>query len=1368
MLNSNSRRQPEHVGIYIKRKVLPKDMSITEAADKLGVGRPALSNLINGNASLSSEMAIRFERTFKLDALQLINRQAEYDEWQARQNDHEIAVRTHVNPYSHVSARQISAWGSTNVARNQLSVLLRTLVNSTGRNLTEVDFPGFDEAQTSGWDGSVHSESVTPWIPNGVSRWEMGCGTKVQTKAQNDYAKRTAHECEISRSQATFVFVTPHEWSDKDKWIAEKRLQHEWKDVRAFDANDLEQWIEQSIPAQLLMRKFLGHSVVDVRTLSDLWREWAEATDPVFPRELFSPAVNEHLERIEWWLKEPPNKPFVVSAESTLEAIAFLSCALNVSQEKASNPNYADIALVIRSLNAFDSIYRVVKGGLLVVDSNEVEQKLAGTFKENHTFIVRCRNIVFGDTDITLELLDHLPFYKALQSTGLGHAKITQLSQESARSLTILRRRLATVKSVCVPPWANDPAVAPNLVPVILTGAWDTENPNDCAIINSLTRPSTADFETSFSHLMTLEQSPVWSVGRMRGITSKIDALFSNHMFMSKADLETFFSIAELVLCEEDPALDLPEDQRVVANIYNKNRKHSNELRMGIRDSLVLLSVYGKQLFQDRLNINIETEADRIVRKLLNPSSKRVWSSQKNDLTYYAEAAPEAFLEMVELDLRNEHPQLRTLFNSADTGVFGECPRSGMLWALELLAWYPEHFPRVTRVLAELCKWPLEDNWSNKPMASLRMIFRSWLPQTSATLEERILALNALVDTYPDVGWHLCMEQFVTPGPDFVHTNRPRWRSNASVDESSNESNREGQQFKLAARELALSWSSHNEQTLGELVEHLYESILTVDDRRRVWEAVTLWVGTGPSERQKANLRERIRRALLTNRGYTRNVDSDTLRCARDACTLLQAQDVVMRHEWLFLTPWVEDTYEGDSNLEVRLYEDKYRDERIAAKRTEALVEVWQEVGLEGIKQLCFAGNAANVVGRHMAKVCSSVTYASIFLQGMMATQSGEDQGASDQCLTGFLEDLDSNTCTSVVNALLPKLDTNSSIRLLCCAPFTNDVWDIVNHLGEEIKQRYWQEVTPRDRRQDSSEMGIIVDELTRVKRPRAAFNTVQYRFKLLDSYWLICLLSELARDSTEPSNEYLIERYYVAKAFEELNNRLDVFRDVLVRLEFTYIDALIRTDYGIPNVEHRFCESPSLFGHALVTAFAGEDDKKVIPSSVTKSSSERRHQIRVSRTLLRNISRIPGTSNDNTIDAGILKDWLIGARKIAQKHGYREIGDQMIGELLSKCSEGKDGVWPCESIREVIEDIGTEELATGLIIGRHNARGVVRRDKGGTQELILAQQYRRWSREVAYEHEFTRHLLIQIAKDYEAEAKWWDNEDAIRQRLSE
>src|SRR5258707_3022530 len=63
---------PIHPGIYIKDHVIPPKMAVKEAAKLLGVGRPALSNLLNGNADLSSEMAARLEKVFGADAQKLL------------------------------------------------------------------------------------------------------------------------------------------------------------------------------------------------------------------------------------------------------------------------------------------------------------------------------------------------------------------------------------------------------------------------------------------------------------------------------------------------------------------------------------------------------------------------------------------------------------------------------------------------------------------------------------------------------------------------------------------------------------------------------------------------------------------------------------------------------------------------------------------------------------------------------------------------------------------------------------------------------------------------------------------------------------------------------------------------------------------------------------------------------------------------------------------------------------------------------------------------------------------------------------------------------------------------------------------------
>ena len=1353
-------KSPIHPGMHIRQSILPAKLSVKRAAEMLGVGRPALSNLLNGRAALSPDMAMRFEKAFQADASALLEMQARYDEFEARADEDDIAVRAYAPAYLQITARQIAAWADRIDARGQLAALLRTLVRSTGSNLTAVDFPAFDNSQRKGWDGQVTSGSATPWIPRGQSGWEFGCDKNPQTKAESDYQARTASVPAKERKSTTFVFVAPRNWPSKHSWAKDKNTRGEWKDVRAFDASDLEQWLEQSIPAQTRLREFQGGATQEVTTLGQIWLEWAGVTEPELPKRLFTPAAERNKEQLERWLKAPPARPFVVIADSTLEALAFLSCSLERPEEAC--PGAYERAVVIRSLEAFKTIARISSNFIAIVASSEVEKALAGLQKKTHTIIVRGRNTVSDDANIALDLLGYEPFRKALSDSGLNDSRIDQLARESARSPTILRRRLAQVEAVKVPPWATDNTVVQALIPLIFVGAWDSSAEADKEVLSCLTNRPYEDAERTIAQLQTMDEPPIWSIGHLRGVVSKVDALYAAHRALTKEDLENFLFAAELVLSERDPALELPDDKRWAANLYGKSRDHSPALRQGLCDSLVLLAVHGNALVGERLGIDLEARVSGVVRRLLTPSAASTWLSQKNDLPQYAEAAPETFLSIIEEDLSGQNPQIAALFAPADTGVFGDCPRAGMLWALELLAWKPERLVRVKTILAKLCAWQIDDNWANKPMGTLKSIFRFWMPQTAASLDQRNRALERLTKKFPDVGRQVCIDQF-DPGPtlgDF--STKPRWRSDA-YDAGEVTTVGEAQQGRRKAVELVLDWSAHDEFTLGDLVERL--EALSPDHRKRVWELIAAWNDTGPTDSQKAALRERIRRCALTRRSRHRKIDDAERKCARQAYALLESQTPAVRHQWLFLSQWVDES--GDE-LEDEQLDYQKREERIARQRRDALQEVWAQSGLGGIKELCRSGDASRVVGWHMAEICAGVRQAAVFLQDIMAEQSDDLRDRCEQCISGFLSKLDMPDRDAALAELLARLgsDEDARIRLLRCAPFDDGTWQHVDRLSKRLKRRYWKEVDPHWGRHDASAIATFVDELLKVDRPRAAFHAAHMDWQRLDSPKLMKLLREVATSSAEPSGYYRLDGYYVSEALETLEQRGDTSHDDLARLEFLFIEVLDRSEHGIRNLEAQLSETPALFMQALAHAFRRNDGGED-PIEWRLSNSENRSAVaHAFHVLLTNASQIPGTQADGTIDLKELKAWVAQVRTLAREYGRIDIGDQMIGQLLSHCGAGEDGVWPCEPVREAFDDVGSKEIATGMLVGIRNARGATWRGEGGAQERGLVEQYRRWAREVAFEHPFTANLLEQIAASYDHEAKWWDNEDSVRQRL--
>lgn len=85
---------PPHPGEILKELCLePLGVSITEAAEALGVSRKTLSSIINGKAGVSPEMAVRLSIAFNTSSESWLNQQTQFDLWQAEQHRKELRVK---------------------------------------------------------------------------------------------------------------------------------------------------------------------------------------------------------------------------------------------------------------------------------------------------------------------------------------------------------------------------------------------------------------------------------------------------------------------------------------------------------------------------------------------------------------------------------------------------------------------------------------------------------------------------------------------------------------------------------------------------------------------------------------------------------------------------------------------------------------------------------------------------------------------------------------------------------------------------------------------------------------------------------------------------------------------------------------------------------------------------------------------------------------------------------------------------------------------------------------------------------------------------------------------------------------------------
>ena len=1348
--------QCSHPGSFVRASIIPAGMTVKDAAKRLGIGRPALSNFLNGKAALSTEMAVRLEKAFGADRKRLLEMQAAFDRKEQESGERNVAVRAFVPSFLIIKASQIEQWASSQIeARSRLPVLLRKLVHTTGNDLRQVDFPGYDNAQRKGSDGYVEAAAATPWVPEGRSYWEFGTDQRPGTKAESDYKERLRSIDPSERATSTFVFVTPRNWSGKTAWEKQKNATGDWKTVRAFDASDLEQWLEQSVPAQIWIAEQLALPVSGFKTLEEAWRRWASASEPALTPEIFASSIEAYRDDFKAWLGKPSERHFVVAADSKDEAIAFIACLFDNDDLR----QFKDRAAVFTSPARLRMLVSSSVPFIPIVHSEDTERELAGAHRRLHCIVFRPRNAVDTEADIALDLLGYEAFRTALTAMGIDEGEFDQFSTKTGRSPTILRRLLSTNSAISTPAWARTDDTARTLVPMALIGTWHAETEADREILFYVAERKYESIEVDVARLLGYDDSPVWSVGRYRGVASKRDALFAIAQTITQPDLERFFDAAEYVLSESDPALELPEKDRWAAVLYGKKRDHSGALREGICETLVILSVHGNDLFQHRLGIDVENRVGVLIRKLMTPLTLESLLSQDRDLPRYAEAAPEEFLLVIEEDLQRNNPVVLGLLKPVERGSFWASPsRTGLLWALECLAWKAKNLPRVTRILAQLSRPKIDDNWMNKPDETLESIFRSWMPQTAAPVEQRIKALELLARSFPEVAWEIALKQ-IKPGSHIGHYNyRPRWRSDASG-AGQGVTRKEMYEFSKTALDMLIAWPAHDEKTLGDLVESLQG--MPEEDQTKVWDFINQWSATA-GEAAKAELRERIRRYAFTRSGRKRELPEKSHDRARKAYETLQPLDPVIRHAWLFANQWVQ---ESADEFESEDFDYRKREERIDRLRREAMVEIWSGRGFDGVRECMSGSAAANTVGRYAATCFTGEQQRINFIHRCLCL-GGELENKSESCVQGFLSSLGEDERMPVLSAAALGLSAGEQTRLFACAPFQQSTWRLLDEYRGDVRHGYWKAVIPSWGRHTSADLIEMIDRLLEAMRPRAAFHAVHMDFADIETSRLKRLLRDVATVNAEPASHFRLEPYDISEALDSLQGRAGVTRDDMAQFEFLFIDALDRSEHGIPNLESQIAESPEIFVQAVALAFKRSDAGEDPPEWRIENLEQKVAIARAAHGLLDKVKRIPGTNQNGEIDASELRSWTRSVRSLCRKHARADIGDQCLGQLLARAHGTENGEWPCEAVCQVMEEEAAPEIARGFEIGVHNSRGIVCRGEGGDQERELVIKYRALAETLRFDFPYVASLFDSIASSYSREAYWWDSQSAIDKRL--
>jgi hypothetical protein len=511
---------------------------------------------------------------------------------------------------------------------------------------------------------------------------------------------------------------------------------------------------------------------------------------------------------------------------------------------------------------------------------------------------------------------------------------------------------------------------------------------------------------------------------------------------------------------------------------------------------------------------------------------------------------------------------------------------------------------------------------------------------------------------------------------------------------------------------------------------------------------------------------------LLSRRGK-RDAKSDDYvaltKSAKEARSALEPASLLQKHEWLFRDHWVE---ESADDLADDAHDWRKRDERVAGLRAEALREVHKATGPAGVVELADLGNAPYVVGYlYSERILERDNVAEAIGWALNPTDAAK-ANARRLLIAGLINGRqDASERSALLDGLACTLAEDDFVRVLLGAPFRRETWQRVDRLSDQARKTYWGAVSPDWVRDDYEEAAEAVERLVSAKRPRAAFHSAHYNVEKFDQELLFRLMTAIAKDSEEPEGHFRLQQHYIEDAFERINQSPALSLEQKAGLEYLYIDALAKPrvhggKYGIPNLTKYVDAHPELYVQAIVYTYRRKTDG-IDPPEFAVPDEQAAHFAQQGYKLLSGIETVLGRDEHGDIQADKLRSWIKAVRDACGELGRLETADINIGELLAHAPSAGDGVWPCEPVRDVLEELHSDAVMRGAHTGLFNARGDHWRGEGGTQERELANKYRAWAEALQYSHPYvSSNLLMGMVRTYEHDARREDTEANINRRL--
>jgi hypothetical protein len=779
-----------------------------------------------------------------------------------------------------------------------------------------------------------------------------------------------------------------------------------------------------------------------------------------------------------------------------------------------------------------------------------------------------------------------------------------------------------------------------------------------------------------------------------------------------------------------------PDPDEIVQLSRPPDPAYSEWLKDGLATTLLLIAVWNKQA-ELRLGIGAGQQfANELIGGLPGlTTNHRLLASLRDELPLLAEAAPDPLLAALERMLEGEAKAIHSLFDEAEGLLFARARHTGLLWALETLAWDPDYFHRAIMVLARLATIDPGGRLGNRPINSLGEIFVLWNPNTNASAPQRMAALDDIIRVVPEVGWILIGRLLPTIHGVSSPTSRPRLRE-AGASERSAVTYSELWQSESDVVRRAIRLAGHDPGRWSQLAP----KIANFPPGERLFAVTALDATLAALEgEERHSLWSQLRDQVTNHEKFATAkwaLPADELAPLRNLVDRYAPTDPITGVAWLFDT-WTLDAT-GDTQEADR-------------QRAEALRDLFAKHGLDAVLRLGIETKLPHLVVEALAAVDASQADIETLLIRTLQANPESDFAVGLASLHRSILGEERAMAWLTSEMTMNGWGAEAVARLLLGWPDQTSTWHVAKRLGENVASVYWAMKAPHWLRGSKSE--LIRAELTLLRYGRAivALESGLNRLQELPTKLILRLLDGIVIElnaSKSAAGSMMI--YELERAFEELDRREDVSDSAISQREFALLPLLEGSNRTL-RIHKLMASDPETYHQVLREVFRGDNDPQPQPDEAAKAKWRQFYS------LLSKFTRLPG-QNEDDIEVDVLSEWVDRVRELGAETGRVEVTDQYLGHVLAHAGRDVDGSWPHRAVREQIERLKSPELERGIQIERFNMRGAHWRAlyEGGDQEYAFATEYRR-SADLMAPWPRTAAVLNAIARRWEIDGEQQD-----------